>query len=77
MGPLKVYTFLLFLLASKILFGSITPSNTIIENKNIYLAYPQDSIRWADYYYNIQRFEEAIVLYEKDLERKGVNNLSF
>ena len=77
MGPLKVYTFLLFLLASKILFGSITPSNTIIENKNIYLAYPQDSIRWADYYYNIQRFEEAIVLYEKDLERKGVNKSKF
>lgn len=77
MGPLKLYTFLLFLLATKIVFGAITPSYTILENKNANLAYPQDSIRWADYYYNIQRFEEAISLYEKGLEREGVDKSNF
>jgi len=35
MGPLKVNTLLLFLLATKIVFGAITPSDTILENKKI------------------------------------------
>ena len=73
MGPLKVNTFLLFLLATKIVFGAITPENTIADKNKINLAYSQDSIRWADYYYNIQRFEDAINLYEKGLNRDGVN----
>ncbi|MDT0608182.1 helix-turn-helix transcriptional regulator [Croceitalea rosinachiae] len=77
MGPSKVYTFLLFLLATKIVFGAITTSYTILENKNVNLAYPQDSIRWADYYYNIQRFDKAILLYEKGIERKGVDKSKF
>ncbi|WP_394970564.1 helix-turn-helix domain-containing protein [uncultured Croceitalea sp.] len=77
MGPLKANTFLLFLLATKIVFGAITPENTILEKNKINLAYSQDSIRWADYYYNIQRFEEAITLYEKGLNRKGVNKIKF
>lgn len=28
----------------------------------------KDSIKWADYYYNIQRYEDAVPLYEKSLE---------
>ncbi|GMN09543.1 hypothetical protein MTsPCn9_00010 [Croceitalea sp. MTPC9] len=77
MGPLKTYTFLLFLLATKIVFGAITPTNTILERESKKLAYPQDSIRWADYFYNIQRYDEAIKLYEKGLERKGVDKPKF
>ena len=32
----------------------------------------QDSIRWADYYYNIQRYETAIPLYQKNLENPNI-----
>ncbi len=77
MGSLKVKILFLLLLATKIVFGAITPANTILEKDNINLAFPQDSIRWADYYYNIQRFEDAIRLYGKGLEQKGVNKSKF
>ncbi|MFD2585881.1 helix-turn-helix domain-containing protein [Croceitalea marina] len=77
MGSFKVKILFLLLLATKIVFGAITPLNTILEKDNINLAYPQDSIRWADYYYNIQRFEDAITLYEKGIKRKGVNKSKF
>ena len=77
MGPLKANTLLLFLLVTKIVFGAITPSDTILENKKTNLAFSQDSIRWADYYYNIQRFDDAILLYKKGLEQEGVDKSRF
>lgn len=33
----------------------------------------KDSIAWADYYYNIQRYQRAIPLYEKSLENPEVD----
>jgi len=46
-----------------------------ISNKN--KAIVQDSLQWADYYYNIHRYEKAIALYKKSLERsdKEVNRV--
>ncbi|MEM9078315.1 MAG: helix-turn-helix domain-containing protein [Bacteroidota bacterium] len=32
----------------------------------------QDSIKWADYFYNIQRYTKAIPLYEKNLENPNI-----
>ncbi|MEM9363957.1 MAG: helix-turn-helix domain-containing protein [Bacteroidota bacterium] len=32
----------------------------------------QDSIKWADYFYNIQRYNKAIPLYEKNLENPNI-----
>lgn len=33
----------------------------------------QDSIAWADYFYNVHRYERAILLYEKSLNLEGVD----
>ena len=32
----------------------------------------QDSIKWADYFYNIQRYQKAIPLYKKNLENPNI-----
>ena len=46
-----------------------------INNNSGYAGFPaptaetfQDSLDWADYYFNIHRFEEAIPLYKKNLD---------
>ncbi len=33
----------------------------------------KDSIKWADYYYNIQRYKRAIPLYQKNLENPNIS----
>lgn len=77
MGHLKKLSFLLFLLAVPTVCGAITPEHTV-EKENINaLAFTQDSIRWADYYYNIQRYEEAISLFKSGLEKGGVDSPKF
>ncbi|WP_343485675.1 helix-turn-helix domain-containing protein [Allomuricauda sp. d1] len=37
------------------------------------MATHQDSLDWADYYYNIHRYKKAIPLYEKSLENSKAN----
>lgn len=44
------------------------PSNTITEHFSISF---QDSLDWADYYYNIHRYKKAIPIYEKNLGSLG------
>lgn len=39
-----------------------------IETKGVTIAF-QDSLQWADYYYNIHRYEQAIPIYKKNLDR--------
>ena len=33
----------------------------------------QDSLAWADYYYNVHRYKKAISIYEKSLENQGAD----
>ena len=69
MELLKRHIFLLFLLAIPFVCGAITPKpeHILIKDKTLALAFTQDSVKWADYYYNIQRYDKAIALYRKGL----------
>ena len=69
MELLKRHIFLLFLLAIPLVCGAITPKpeHTTTKDIALALAFSQESVRWADYYYNIQRYDKAIALYKKGL----------
>lgn len=69
MELLKRHCFLSFLLAIPIVCGAITPKpkHTATKNETPIVAFSQDSVRLADYYYNIQHYEKAIALYKKGL----------
>lgn len=43
-----------------------------INGKEFYNLGFQDSIEWADYYFNIHRYEKAIPIYEKNLDESDV-----
>ena len=43
-----------------------------INGKEFYNLGFQDSIEWADYYFNIHRYEKAIPIYEKNLEDSDI-----
>ena len=79
MELLKRHIFLLFLLAIPIVSGAITPKpeHTTTKDIALALAFSQDSVRWADYYYNIQRYDKAIALYKKGLALKDKDSLKF
>ena len=45
-----------------------------LENRSTFIMESlQDSLAWADYYYNIQRYKKAIPLYQKSLENETVD----
>lgn len=50
-------------------YGGIRTNGNMIELNTVSF---QDSIDWADYYFNIHRFEKAIPIYEKNLEVEDV-----
>lgn len=52
-------------------------SSRIPENpENISFNFPaQDSLDWADYYYNIHRYNRALTLYEKNLENTSADKI--
>ena len=50
-------------------------AGTIVEgNSGFVMETSKDSIAWADYYYNIHRYEKAIPIYEKSLENAEVDS---
>ncbi len=60
------YILLYFLLTQGLVsWGKVTHGTVATEHSAITF---QDSLEWAEYYYNIHRFEKAIPLYKKNLE---------
>ncbi|WP_422860535.1 helix-turn-helix domain-containing protein [Flagellimonas sp. S174] len=63
---------IIFVLSLSAIFGYA--NHTPLKEKTLassILSY-QDSIKWADYFYNIQRYKKAIHLYRKNLENPNV-----
>ncbi len=63
---------IIFVLSFYTLFGSanLTPSKGKVVAPSLVVF--QDSIKWADYFYNIQRYKKAIPLYQKNLENPNI-----
>ena len=66
MGRLGFFAFLVVVSCSSSLAG--LNSNTSNLNRNPLHLELQDSLEWADYYYNIHRYKKALSIYEKNLE---------
>ena len=62
---LKGIVIFLLALQSVLLWGSSSIKEGTVVPFNIVL---QDSLEWADYYYNIHRYKQAIPLYQKNLD---------
>ena len=58
----------LAMLQGFLLFGKEGHAGTALSPYNLVF---QDSLDWADYYYNVHRYEKAIDLYQKNLENAG------
>ncbi|GMN07335.1 hypothetical protein MTsPCn5_27240 [Croceitalea sp. MTPC5] len=75
MGPLKTSFFLLFLWVSNVTFGMGIPLPTVVKDVGYHQVFLKDSIKLADYHYNLQQYQKAIPLYQKgvdfDVKNKG------
>ncbi|PRX54030.1 helix-turn-helix domain-containing protein [Flagellimonas meridianipacifica] len=62
----------IFVLSLSVFFGYA--NHTPFKEKTLAssIASYQDSIKWADYFYNIQRYNKAIPLYQKNLENPNI-----
>lgn len=62
---IKSIVIFVLLLQSASLWGKIVSHRISVEAFNVVF---QDSLEWADYYYNIHRYQQAIPLYKKNLD---------
>ena len=63
----RIFLIILFFLLFKWSYSTIRSGAPVYEEEIISKSM-QDSLDWADYYYNIHQYNRAIPLYEKNLE---------
>ncbi|SHG16822.1 helix-turn-helix domain-containing protein [Flagellimonas flava] len=65
MGRLYLFLFVFFVSCTSCLSNTGTNMLDFAEDGNVSL---QDSLEWADYYYNIHRYKKAISIYQRNLD---------